>query len=46
VPKLGAKWLDAQTEMLVDGKPAITVKCTIACAYGGIITFIDDGQGV
>lgn len=46
VPKLGAKWLDAQAETLVDGKSAVTVKCTIACAYGGIIAFIDDGQGV
>lgn len=46
VPKLGAKWLKTQTETLVDGKPALTVQCTIACAYGGIISFIDDGQGV
>lgn len=46
VPKLGAKWLDAQAETLVDGKAAVTVKCTIACAYGGIIAFMDDGQEV
>lgn len=46
VPQLGDKWLDAQEETLVDGKPAITVKCTITCKYGGTISFIDDGQGV
>lgn len=46
VPKLGARWLDAQEETLVDGKPAVTVKCTIACSYGGVIGFMDDGQEV
>lgn len=46
VPKLGTKWLNAQAETLVDGKPAVTSHCTIACVYGGIISFIDDGQGV
>lgn len=46
VPQLGDKWLDAQEETLVDGKPAITVQCTVACKYGGVISFIDDGQEV
>lgn len=46
VPQLGDKWLNAQEETLVDGKPAITVQCTVACKYGGVISFIDDGQEV
>lgn len=46
VPQLGDKWLDAREETLVDGKPAITVQCTIACKYGGVISFMDDGQEV
>lgn len=45
-PKLGDVWLDAQEDTLVDGKPALTVKCTITCSYGGTIGFIDAGQGV
>lgn len=41
----GDKWLNSRAETLADGKTAITVQCTIACAYGGIMTFLDDGQG-
>ena len=41
-----AKWLDAQEETLVDGVPALTVKCTIACIYDGVIGFWDNGQDV
>ena len=51
VPILGNKWLDAEKETLVDGKPALTMKCSIMCAYVGVstgetsgISFIDDGQ--
>jgi len=45
-PEPGDKWLDAQDDTLVDGVPAITVNCTIACRLDGIIGFMDDGQGV
>lgn len=45
-PKLAAKWAEAQENTLVDGKPALTVKCTIACSYGGTIGFMDAGQDV
>lgn len=45
-PKLAGQWLDAQDNTLVDGKPALTVKCTIACCFGGIIEFMDAGQEV
>lgn len=45
-PKLCAKWLDAQEETLVGGKPAITVNSTITCSYGGVIGFMDAGQDV
>lgn len=45
-PKLGNEWLDAEENTLVDGKAAITVKCTITCSYGGTIGFMDAGQEV
>lgn len=45
-PELAKEWSDAQEETLVDGKPALTVKCTITCKYGGVIGFMDAGQGV
>lgn len=45
-PKLGDEWSDAQEKTLVDGKPAITVKSTITCSYGGTIRFMDAGQEV
>lgn len=45
-PQLGKKWLDAYEDTLIDGKPALTVNCTIACKYGGTIGFMDDGQEV
>ena len=40
------KWLNAKDDVLVDGKPALTAKCTMVCCHGGIIGFVDDGQGV
>ena len=47
------KWSEAEEETLVDGKPALTMKCYILCTYacaGDVenpgITFIDDGQEV
>ena len=45
-PELSKEWADAQEETLVDGEPALTVKCTITCKYGGVIGFMDAGQGV
>ena len=45
-PELAKEWADAQEETLVDGEPALTVKCTITCKYGGVIGFMDAGQGV
>ncbi len=45
-PRLEARWAEAQEKTLVDGKPALTVKCTIACSYGGTIGFMDAGQDV
>ena len=45
-PNLDKEWADAQEETLVDGKPAITVQCTVTCKYGGVIGFMDAGQGV
>ncbi len=45
-PDLDKEWADAQEETLVDGKPAITVQCTVTCKYGGVIGFMDAGQGV
>lgn len=45
-PKPGDEWSDAQEKTLVDGKPAITVKSTITCSYGGTISFMDAGQEV
>ena len=53
-PDLGDKWLDAEKETLVDGKPALTMKCSIMCSYvctagegdyeATGISFMDDGQ--
>jgi len=43
-PMLGPKWIDAHEDTLIDGVPALTVDCTIACLYQGVIFFIDDGQ--
>ena len=45
-PELAKEWLDAQEKTLVDGEPALTVKCTITCKYGGVIGFMDAGQEV
>lgn len=45
-PKLDTEWSEAQENTLVDGKPALTVKCTITCSYGGTIYFMDAGQEV
>lgn len=45
-PKLAGEWAEAQENTLVDGKPALTVKCTITCSYGGTIGFMDAGQDV
>lgn len=45
-PKLAKEWADAQEKTLVDGEPALTVKCTITCKYGGVIGFMDAGQEV
>ncbi|MDR0286949.1 MAG: DUF4280 domain-containing protein [Clostridiales bacterium] len=48
-PVLGPKWSDAKKDTLVDGLPALTVNCTIACSCGGegaVIFFMDNGQGV
>jgi hypothetical protein len=48
-PILTGKWCDAKDDTLVDGAPALTVNCTIACATGGagaVIGFMDNGQGV
>ena len=55
-PKLIGKWLDAEKETLVDGKPALTMKCSILCSYacaadaddvGDVaIRFMCNGQGV
>ncbi len=45
-PELSEKWSDAQEKTLVDGKAALTVKCTITCKYGGTIGFMDAGQDV
>ena len=40
-------WIDAKDDVLVDGIPALTIKCTLVCTTGGgIIGFVDDGQGV
>jgi len=41
------KWIDAKEDVLVEGIPALTVECTLVCTQGGgIIAFVDDGQGV
>lgn len=48
-PMLGEKWCDAKEDTLVDGLPALTTNCTLACCYGGtegVIGFMDDGQEV
>lgn len=45
-PKLSNEWSDGQEKTLVDGKSALTVKCTITCSYGGTIGFMDAGQEV
>ncbi|MCL1989778.1 MAG: DUF4280 domain-containing protein [Defluviitaleaceae bacterium] len=44
-PEVG-KWLNAKEDVLVDRKPALTANCTCVCRNGGIIGFVDDGQGV
>jgi len=53
-PRLLGKWLEAEEETLVDGKPALTMKCSLMCAYActagfesadsARITFMTDGQ--
>jgi len=44
-PILG-KWLYAKEDTLVDGKPALIGRSILVCCHGGIIGFVDDGQGV
>jgi hypothetical protein len=44
IPVLAPKWIDAREDTLVDGVPALTVNCTITCALGGVIGFMNDGQ--
>ena len=40
-----SRWIGAKEDTLVDGKPALTVECTLVCATGGgCIAFINDGQ--
>ena len=43
-PMLGAKWVNAHNDTLIDDVPALTTYSTIACKYAGVICFIDDGQ--
>jgi len=43
---IGQKWEDAHEEVIVGNKPALTMKCTLSCSFGGIIKFITDGQEV
>jgi len=43
---IGRKWEDAHEEVLVGNRPALTLKCTLSCIFGGIIKFITDGQEV
>ncbi|MCL1989418.1 MAG: DUF4280 domain-containing protein [Defluviitaleaceae bacterium] len=49
---LSEKWLEAEEETLVDGKPALTMKCHLTCAYAcqdngeARISFMTDGQAV
>lgn len=45
IPKVG-RWLNPKDDVLVDGVPAITTESTLVCIYGGVIGFVDDGQGV
>jgi len=45
-PQVG-KWIDAKEDKFVDGKPQLTVQCTLVCGRGGgVIGFVDNGQGV
>jgi len=44
VPTLGQVWCDTYYDTLVDKVPALTVNSTIACCFGGVICFMDDGQ--
>ena len=38
------RWADANTQVLLDGEGALTTGCTVACSYGGVISFITHGQ--
>lgn len=44
IPMILKKWMNTKENTLVDGKPALTTKSQLICAYGGVITFVTDGQ--
>ncbi|NSB17193.1 hypothetical protein BCD95_005452 [Clostridium beijerinckii] len=37
-------WIRCEEDTIVEGKQALTIKSVLACAYGGKITFVTDGQ--
>lgn len=43
-PKILEKWDITKENTKVEGKPALTTKSQLICAYDGIITFVNDGQ--
>jgi len=45
-PNIYGKWQNGKDDVLVEGEPALTTESTLACEYGGVIYFLNDGQGV
>ncbi|SFA80045.1 DUF4280 domain-containing protein [Clostridium frigidicarnis] len=43
-PKILDDWIKTKDKTKVEGKSALTTKSELVCAYGGLITFDDDGQ--
>jgi len=41
---LGDGWMTVKDDTLVEGEPALTLDSTLTCIYGGIISFVTDGQ--
>ena len=44
IPVLPAPWVPGVPTVLIDNQPALDNTCTLQCAYGGVITFVEAGQ--
>lgn len=44
VPGTHFPWMGGQTDLLLQGEPALLKSSRLQCIYGGVITLTDDGQ--